>query len=217
MILDNIVAQICVSVLFLATVSLHLTKKNLSEAKLYCLQSLAVVTILCLSLTQNFSFTLAAVIAVMFVVKVVVTPIFFSRLIGEHKVKFTASTYVNMPVSMLIIAALLLLVGSEAFAPLVQIAPEYKTYLLLALATTLISIFLIVNRKGVMSQAIGVLSLENSIVVFAAFAGLEQSPLLQFGIVFDIFVWILLASVFVSMIYRHFGSLDVTNMKNLKG
>jgi len=45
---------------------------------------------------------------------------------------------------------------------------------------------------------------------------LEQSPTLQLGIIFDIAVWIVISTVFTSMIYQHFGSLDVTEMKSLK-
>jgi len=67
-----------------------------------------------------------------------------------------------------------------------------------------------------LSQIIGILSLENTIVAFTIFAGLEQSASLQIGIIFDIFVWLIIATVFVSMIYKHFGSLDVTSMKTLK-
>jgi len=67
-----------------------------------------------------------------------------------------------------------------------------------------------------LSQIIGILSFENSIVVFAVFANLEQSAALQLGIVFDIFIWIMIASVFISMLYKHFGTLNVSSMKNLK-
>jgi len=62
---------------------------------------------------------------------------------------------------------------------------------------------------------LGILSLENGIVSFALFAGLEQNPGLQLGITFDVLIWIIIASVFISMIYRQFGSLDVTTMKKL--
>jgi hydrogenase-4 component E len=58
--------------------------------------------------------------------------------------------------------------------------------------------------------------LENAIVSFATLAGLEQSPGLQIGIMFDIGVWIMIATIFVSMIYRQFGSLDVASMQHLK-
>jgi len=76
---------------------------------------------------------------------------------------------------------------------------------------------MIINRKGALSQMIGVLSLENSIVSFAFTAGLEQKPGLELGITFDIFVWIIIATVFVSMVYKKFKTLDVTEMSRLKG
>ena len=88
--------------------------------------------------------------------------------------------------------------------------------LLLAVAMMLISVFLIINRKGALSQMIGVLSLENGIVSFACLAGLEQTPGLQLGIIFDILVWVIIATVFASMVYKQYGSLDVTAMTHLK-
>ena len=215
--LDNLFFQLCASLLFLTVILLHITKKNISEVLLYGLQSVAVVTLMGLSVFKVSSLSLVAVLIIMLVVKVILTPIFFTRIINQYKLKFTDSRYLSTPITMFVIALILLLVGSDIFRPLTEIAPDYKAYLTLVLAAMLISIFLIINRKGVVSQAMGVLSLENSIVMFAIFAGLEQSPLFQLGIIFDIFIWILLAVVFVSMIFRHFGTLDATNMKNLKG
>ena len=72
-----------------------------------------------------------------------------------------------------------------------------------------------INRKGVLSQMLGILSVENGIVAFALFSGLEQNPALQLGITFNILIWIMIASVFATMIFRQFGSLDVTTMKKL--
>lgn len=215
--LDNIFFQLCASLLFLTVILLHITKKNISEVLLYGVQSVAVVLLMGLSLFKVSSLSLMAVLVIMLVVKVILTPIFFTRIINQYKLKFTDSRYLSTPITMFVIALILLLVGSDVFRPLTEIAPDYKAYLTLVLAAMLISIFLITNRKSVVSQAVGVLSLENSIVMFAIFAGLEQSPLFQLGIIFDIFIWILLAVVFVSMIFRHFGTLDATNMKNLKG
>ena len=105
---------------------------------------------------------------------------------------------------------------SNIFLPLVTIIPANQELLAIALASLLISLFLIVNRKGALSQIIGVLSLENSIVAFVFFAGLEQSPTLQLGMMFDITVWIVIATVFISMINKHFGSINVTEMNYLK-
>ncbi len=94
-------------------------------------------------------------------------------------------------------------------------APEGINLLLLNVATIMISLFLSINRKGALSQMLGILSLENGIVSFALSAGLEQNPGLQLGITFNILIWIIIATVFISMMFRQFGSLDVTTMKKL--
>jgi hydrogenase-4 component E len=126
------------------------------------------------------------------------------------------SNYINTPLTLIIVAALTAIAHSSLFTPLVNIVPGNQELLSLALSAIFISLFLIVNRKGALSQIVGVLSLENSIVAFAFFAGLEQAPSLQLGIIFDISAWVVIATVFMSMIYKHFGSLDVTEMKSLK-
>ena len=125
------------------------------------------------------------------------------------------STYLNTPITVLIIAALVAFTQTDVFRPLAQLAADGSNLLLLSVATIMISLFLIINRKGALSQMLGILSLENGIVSFALFAGLEQNPGLQLGITFNILIWIIIATVFISMIYRQFGSLDVTTMKKL--
>jgi hydrogenase-4 component E len=217
MILDSIIMQICAAVIFLTAVVLHIAKKNSTEIIVYGVQSVAIISLLILSLVENFSLSLLAVIATMFVIKVILTPVFFVRLIKTYKAKFTDSSFLGTTSTMVVIASILPLIGSSVFGPLIKIAPEHEIYLLLSLAAIFISMFFIINQKSVMSQSIGVLSMENSIVAFAIFAGLEQSPLLQLGTIFDMTVWVILAVIFVGMIFRHFGALDTTNMNNLKG
>ncbi len=151
-----------------------------------------------------------------FIVKVILSPLFFVRLIKKYKLSFSVNTYLSMPITLIVIAILTFMAHSKKFLPLTSIVPDHQVILSLALSALFVSLFLIVNRKEALSQIISILSLENSIVVFAIFAGLEQSPSLQIGIIFNIFVWIMIATVFVSMIYKHFGSSDVTSMNNLK-
>lgn len=216
MILEPTIIQICAVTLFLCTVGLHLTKKNGAEIALYGLQSAAVVALMTSMVGGDTAILLLGVAVVMLIVKVILAPAFFLRLIRRHKIKFSASTYLHAPMTLAIIALIVAIAYSGIFAPLTKIAPSSQTYLALALANMLTSIFLMINRRGAMTQMVGILSLENSIVAFSILAGLEQSPALQLGIMFDIFVWIVIATVFLSMIYRHFGSLDVNMMKHLK-
>ena len=202
-------------VVFGAAVFLHLTKKNSSAVRLYIAQSSAIALLLLLPAFGEPSPLLVIAIVATITVKLFIAPYFFFGLIKKHRLRFSVSTYLNTPITVLVIAALVAFTQTAVFRPLTQLAADGRNLLLLSVATIMISLFLIVNRKGALSQMLGILSLENGIVSFALFAGLEQNPGLQIGITFNILIWIIIATVFISMIYRQFGSLDVTTMKEL--
>ena len=202
-------------VIFASAVFLHLTKKNSSAVRLYIAQSSAISLLLLLPAIEESSPLLVIAIIATITVKLFIAPYFFFGLIRKHRLKYSVSTYLNTPITVLIIAALVAFTRTDVFSPLAQLAIEGRNLLLLSVATIMISLFLIINRKGALSQMLGILSLENGIVSFALFAGLEQNPGLQLGITFNILIWIIIATVFISMIYRQFGSLDVTTMKKL--
>ena len=202
-------------VIFATAVFMHLTKKNSSVVRLYIAQSSAVALLLLLPAVEESSKLLIIAIASTIAVKLLIAPYFFFGLIRKHRLKFAVSTYLNTPITLLVIAALVALTRTEVFLPLGHLVPDGNSLLLLDVATIMISLFLCINRKGALSQMLGILSLENGIVSFALSAGLEQNPGLQLGITFNILIWIVIATVFISMIFRQFGSLDVTAMKKL--
>jgi hydrogenase-4 component E len=208
--------EILLAIIFLTIVFLHIAKKNMAVVVAYGIQSSAIVAILFESFVQTGNLSLLFLVLLVFVVKVVLAPIFFVKLIKKHELAFSVSMYLNMPLTLIVLAGLTAVANSNKFAPLTNIIPANQTLLSLALSAMLLSLFLIINRKGALSQIVGILSLENSIVAFAVFAGLEQSLGLQVGIIFNISIWLVIATVFMSMIYRHFGTLDVTSMTDLK-
>lgn len=204
------------AIIFTSVIFIHLSKKNSFAIFLYMAQSLAVALFLLSSSLKEASWALALVAVAVFAVKVIIAPLFFRDLIKKHQLKFSVSTYLNAPMTLVVLAGLIAFAHSSFFSPLAILSKENFHALLLALAAMLIAVFVIINRKGALSQMIGILSLENAIVSFAFLAGLEQNAGPQLGIVFDILVWIIIATVFASMIYKQFGSLDVSVMKNLK-
>jgi len=203
------------TIIFAASVFLHLTKKNTSAIRLYIVQSAAIAALL-LASVEEFSPLLIVAIAATVAVKIFIAPYFFVNLTRRLDLKFSASTYMNTPMTLLVIAGLLALTQSDFFAPLSSLGRPGDRLLQLAFGTILISFLLSINRKGALSQILGILSLENGIVAFALFAGLEQSPGFQLGITFNILIWVVIATVFASMIFRKFGTLDVTRMRKLK-
>jgi len=206
-----------VILIFICVVFMHISRKSSSLIYLYVVQSVVITLALLMLTLKNPSWPLILVVLVMFTVKVLVSPSFFFKLIQKHQVRFSLSSYLNTPLTLIGVVILTAITHASFFRPIAGLVSVAKgNTLLLAVAVILISLFLIINRRGALPQMLGILSLENGIVAFAAVAGLEQTPGLQLGIIFDIFVWVVIANVFASMIYKQFGSLDVASMTHLK-
>ncbi len=204
-----------VTIVFITVVLLHLMKKSSSAVIAYMIQSIAVVALLILSSLGQSSFLLALAIIVTIAVKIVLAPYFFFSIIKKHHLLFLAHTVFNMPITLLILTALVAFTRMKIFTDLTALSPVGPDILFMAFAIILMSIFLIINRRGAGSQMIGILSLENSIVLFALLAGLEQNSAFQLGITINILVWVIIATVLASIMVRHFRSLDTSEMKEL--
>lgn len=214
--MDTSLLQILLGILFLTIVFLHLKKKNILASFAYSLQSFVILILLFNSFLETKNTILLTVVFFTLLVKVILAPIFFIRLIKKNALAFSVSTYLNTPLTLITIFILTSFAHSQTFLPLINIIPDNRALLSLALSSIFLSSLLIINRKGALSQILGILSLENSILAFIILAGLEQSPALQLGVIFNIFIWIIIATVFVTMMYKHFGTLNVTSMKKLK-
>ncbi len=200
---------------FLATIALHLVKTNRNLIRLYFMQSLVVALFLFWIGVAEGEQSLMIIALFTLCIKVVLAPIFFSRLIHRYGTRFTINNYLSTPLTLIVLMFLVLFSYSHIFLPLGILVPQALGLLPLNLAIILISIFLLINRRGAFSQMIGVLSLENSILLLASFIGIRQSVAIEMGIIFDIVIWMIIAQVFISMIYKQFGSLNVTKMKRL--
>ena len=208
--------QFLLTVLFLSIVFLHVAKKNFAVSVTYAIQSMAIVLLMIHSYLIHGEVSMLLIIGLIFAFKVIIAPIFLVKLIKRRRLTFSVSTYLNTPLTLIIIAILTAVAYSRSFAPLTNIIPANKILLQIALSALFLALFLIINRKGAISKIIGILALENCIVAFAIFAGLEQSSGLQIGIVFDIFIWFTIATIVLTMLHKHFGSLDTATMRHLK-
>ncbi len=212
----NMNLQFLAMTIFLTTIFFHIIRRNAYTASSYAVQSLAVVLLLFRSFLATGSLSMLLTVILVLSIKVFLALHLFSNFVKKYKPGVAATAYLNLPLTLIVVAALSAFAHSRVFAPLAAIVPENAALLSLSIAGMLISLLLMVNRKGILSQIIGVLSLENSIVVFGLFAGLEQSAILQIGIMFNILVWLIITSIFSSMIYRHFGALETAEMTSLK-
>jgi hydrogenase-4 component E len=94
--------------------------------------------------------------------------------------------------------------------------PQLPNISAVLIGSIFMSFFLTFNRKSALSQLIGVLSLENCIFVMSRFLDIHELLFLEIGLLFDVFFWIIVASTFAHIIYRHYGSFEMTKMQSLK-
>ncbi|MEK7181865.1 MAG: hypothetical protein AAB615_02130 [Patescibacteria group bacterium] len=201
---------------FIAVIGMHLVKSNTNIIRLYFLQSLSVgVLLFSVGLVEG-EHSLLWIGVLTLVIKSIVAPIFFARLLRRFSAQQSANNYLSVPLTLFVLLLLVLFSYSNTFLPLGVLAPEALGSISLGLASVFMAIFLLINRRGAFSQMIGILALENAIVLLASFVGLEQPIALEVGIIFDIVIWIVIATAFISMMYRQFKSLDVSHLTHLR-
>lgn len=200
---------------FLAAVFMHLVRRSRSLVRLYAFQSSAVAaTLFFLGFLQGER-SLMVVGVITLIVKAVIAPLFFGKIMRKLSAVTSATNYLNTPVTLFVLTGLVMFSYSKVFLPLSTLYPQAFVSVALNISLIFISIFLLINRRGVFTQMVGMLSLENSIVLFAAFFGLHHPLPLEIGTMFDIVIWMVIASMFMGMIYRQFGTLSTAEMKHL--
>lgn len=203
-------------IIFLSIIGVHLSKKNSVCVFFFIVQSLAVSLLIFIPALKNNDLLLIFAALLTLSIKSIAAPFFFFKLIKRHELTFSSSNYLSLPLTLAVIALLLGFSYSNIFESLSLLGGTNSNSVPLAIAVIFISIFLAINRRGALSQIISILSLENGIVALIAFLGVEQMPSLDIGVSFDLAVWVIIASLFLSMIYKQFGTLDINAMKNLK-
>ena len=213
--MDNSIQLLCEIVILVMTIMMNLTKKNMTVVFLYVAQSLALVVLLGIESFQQHSMSLYVLVLSILVVKVLVAPRIFISHIRSSKETSASEPYVNQPMTLLILMLLVVFTRSGVF-PNTIVGLQLFSPALLLIDSALMSFFVIINHRGILLQVIGVLSLENSIFAAGHFLDPRMSGVLELSILFDVFFWIVIAGIFIHMIYRHNRSLDVSNLRRLK-
>lgn len=206
--------DILAGVIFSLALMMNLARKNTTLVLLYLLQSLGVaIGLVVLAYAEGSQGLLFAAFLTL-AVKVVMAPLFVSRMIRNYKLHVSAASYLSTPLTLLCLAVITAFSYSLISGHIGNF--RHPEGIPLLFASILCVLFLMMNRRGTLSTIVGVLSLENVVIFLSAQLGLENSLALEFAISFDIAVWTVIATGFLSMIYQEFGTVDTaTHMTHL--
>ncbi|MDE1766999.1 MAG: hypothetical protein KGI27_12130 [Thaumarchaeota archaeon] len=206
------------AILLIATFGIVATRGFMDWLNAYRYQSIVLsgVTAIIGYVTGIWEIYIAAGLTL--VIKSIIIPKVLTYVTRKLEIEFKLETnpYVSIRASVIISA---LLVALSYF--LIQQIPFksdqiVNVYLPVSMAQFFIGLFVLVNRRTVLSQVVGLLIIENGLFLFAMALTHGVSLLIEVGIFVDILVGILISSILLFRISRTFDSLDVGKLENLR-
>ena len=148
--------------------------------------------------------------------KVIVMPLILHRLIIRLNIKWDVETLINIPTTMLVGIALVVISFNVAL-PITQLAGTItRSTLGIAVAIVLLSFLMMITRRKAVPQVIGFLAMENGLFFAATSTTYGMPMVVELGIALDVLVGMLILGIFFFQVRQAFDSLDLKHMERLK-
>jgi hydrogenase-4 component E len=148
--------------------------------------------------------------------KVIVLPWILHRLVVKLELRADVETLINIPTTMLIAIALVVVAFNVAL-PISELAGTItRATLGIAMASVLVSFLMMITRRKAVAQVIGFLAMENGLFFAATSATYGMPMVVELGIALDVLVGTFIFGIFFFQIRETFDSLDLQHLERLK-
>ncbi len=149
-------------------------------------------------------------------VKAVVLPGLVRRAMRETGVMQELEPFLGYTVS--VILGVGLLAASFLVARPLRVPAGGMTQVLVPVTifTMLTGLYLIIARRKAITQVLGFLVMENSIYLFGVAFAVEESWLVQAGVLLDVFAAVFVMGIMIYHINREFDNIDTDRLSDLK-
>lgn len=148
--------------------------------------------------------------------KAIILPWILHRLIIRLNVRWDVETLLNIPTTMLVGIALVIISFNLAL-PITQLAGTITRGTLgIAIAMVLLSFLMMITRRKAVPQVIGFLAMENGLFFAATSTTYGMPMVVELGIALDVLVGMLILGIFFFQVREAFDSLDLKHMEKLK-
>ena len=210
------IINLLAAILLLLSFAMLTQRRILSLINLFALQGLTLTLstlVVAFGTGQHHLYYSAALT---FALKVLLLPWVLHRLIRKLSAKWDVETLINIPTTMLIGIALVILAFNVAL-PISQLAGTIaRSTLGIALSCVLLAFLTMITRSKAVPQVIGFLAMENGLVFAATSATYGMPMVVEFGIALDVMVGMVILGVFIFQIRERFDSLDIRHLEKLK-
>ena len=208
--------DLCAALLLLTCFAIVAQRRLSACVDLFALQSafLAVTAALVAFLTGIHHIYIAALLTV--IIKVIVIPRILKKVIERLNVTQELVLNVNIPPSLLICGALVIL-AFYITQPIISLGFLLtKDSLAISLAIVLIGFFTMIARKKAVTQVVGFLVMENGLFLGATGAAYGMPLIVELGVFFDVLVAGLIIGIFTHRLQDTFDSVDTSKLTELK-
>ena len=207
------VINLCAAIMLLLGFAMLAQRRVLTLINLFMLQGLvlfASTVIVALSTQQNHLLWSAGLTLLL---KVIALPYILHRLIRQLSVKWDIETLLNIPTTMLIGIALVVIAFNVA-QPISQLSGTImRATIGIALACVLLAFLMMITRSKAVPQVIAFLAMENGLFFAATSATYGMPMVVELGIALDVMVGMVILGVFFFQIRQQFDSLDIRHME----
>jgi hydrogenase-4 component E len=213
--LSSQIINLFAAILLLLSFAMLTQRRILSLINLFALQGLTLTLSTLMVARSTGQHHLYYSAALTFGLKVLVLPGVLHRLIRKLNVKWDVETLINIPTTMLVGIALVILAFNVAL-PISHMAGTVTTSTLgIALACVLLAFLTMITRSKAVPQVIGFLAMENGLVFAATSATYGMPMVVEFGIALDVMVGMVILGVFFFQLRERFDSLDIRHLEKL--
>lgn len=150
-------------------------------------------------------------------VRAFLLPWLLARALGaERKERREAAPLVSNAASLLVVTALVV-VAFIITGPVVALAPSSATIATpAAIATVLIALFMMATRRNAISQAVGLLILDNGIAATAFLLTAGVPLIVELGASLDVLFVLIVLGVLTGQLRKAFGGVDLDLLRELR-
>ncbi len=192
-------------------------RRIISYLSAYAVQSLIVAAVALVVAIATHDINLYIVAGLTVVVKVLIVTQLLRAVERRLQAKHEIEPLWSKPISLLI--GIGLIVFAFAISPKVVAPGTFldEPPLAISIAVVLMGLYLLSTRRHVVTQIVGLLTLENGLFTGAIAIAYGMPLIIEFGILFDVLVATVVLVLLVSLIQRELVSADTGELRRLRG
>ena len=208
--------NLCAAIMLLLCFAMLAQRRILTLINLFMMQGLVLcISTLIVAITTQQSHLLWSA-GLTLLLKAIALPYILHRLIRRLSVKWDVETLINIPTTMLVGIALVVIAFNVA-QPISQLSGTItRSTLGIALACVLLAFLMMITRSKAVPQVIAFLSMENGLFFAATSATYGMPMVVELGIALDVLVGMVILGVFFFQIREQFDSLDIRHMEKVR-